>query len=77
MKLSKAQQEVVDKMRDGWIIRYGNFIGLVKEDTKQLWGNIHPATFRALQKHGIVEYYKGEFPFSYYRLTEQYKNEQK
>lgn len=75
MKLSEAQQAVVDKMREGYLIRKGVFIGLVKDG--HLWGNIQPSTFNYLHENAIVEYFNGQYPFTYYQLTEQYKNEQK
>lgn len=74
MKLSKAQQEVVDRMREGWTLVYHGkgfwtFRGI---DGKRIneWGltgaiNALGRKKVIFEEHGI------------YRLTEQYKNEQK
>lgn len=71
MKLSKAQQEVVDKMREGWILH--STTALTKNGEKKQF--ISRATYRALWNKEVIELEPGFL--SICRLTEQYKNEQK
>lgn len=76
MKLSKAQQEVVDKMRDGWELRLSEtgrtylINGLQSINTRQ-------NTFASLRHRMVIEMRSSYMNGWVYRLTEQYKNEQK
>lgn len=81
MKLSKAQQEVVDKMREGqqlvlifssWINRSPTY------DLNEV--RVNSRTIESLKDNKVIEYSHkthGGNIRHYYRLTEQYKNEQK
>lgn len=75
MKLSKAQQEVVDKMREGWELR------LREPDFPYLHHggsiNVNRSTFKALKYRSIIERCGTYINGYVYRLTEQYKNERK
>ena len=66
MKLSKAQQDVVDKMRDGWLL-YSPF--LLKKDGERQW--IRYATYQALDQKGVIE--KIDKTNNVYQLTEKYR----
>lgn len=77
MKLSKAQQEVVDKMRDGW------YYCLIGNDSPQMLVfrlafsktivGMHKGIFKSLLHKGIIERTTYDGFTAEYRLTEQYK----
>lgn len=67
MKLSKAQQEVVDKMREGYVF---NGYAFVKGNDAFL---VDKQTLPALMKKEVIEWIGN----GSYDLTEQYKNERK
>lgn len=78
MKLSAAQQAVVDKMRDGWILRaaYGPWGGISlrspdnTESAKVGWN-----TFEALKTRGILkDSGKSRLLATTYRLTKEWRN---
>lgn len=75
MKLSKAQQSVVEKMRDGLYITFvkGTYPYAYIVQGKRL--NIK--TFLSLRDKGIIESTNNKSTYEDYRLTEQYKNEQR
>lgn len=79
MKLSKAQQEVVDKMREGWDIHYNTNFGScrLRHNLYSAFPRINPRVFTCLESKKVIEQYKYSYPTRVYRLTEQYKNEQK
>jgi hypothetical protein len=72
MKLSKTQQEIVDKMREGWELRLSEShkVYLQKDGYKE---RARQDTFYSLKYRKVVEmggtYMNGQI----YRLTEQYK----
>jgi hypothetical protein len=68
MKLSKAQQAVVGKMREGWELH--TTTALTKEGTVQF---ISRATYNALWNKYVIELKPGSL--SICRLTEQYKTQ--
>lgn len=75
MKLSKAQQEVVDKMREGYAIFYGytnDWLRKGNSNSTSVW----KSTTNSLLKRGIIEPVPGSQP-ACYRLTEQYKTKNK
>lgn len=76
MKLSKAQQEVVDKMREGWELHVysTNSLWLCKDGKRDLSHTVWYGTFFSLKEKGIIYQIPGGFPHVY-RLTEQYKTE--
>lgn len=81
MKLSKAQQEVVDKMREGWELCYvpkKNRYYLIKSTgaTEFTKGTTY-SIFRPLLHEGAIEFDYSEKGRLVYRLTEQYKTKQK
>ena len=65
MKLSKVQQEVVDKMREGWVLHHPQCL---KRGDEKHWISI--ATARALDRLGIIERKPGFITI--YQLTEKY-----
>lgn len=77
MKLSKAQQEVVDKMRKGAIIFQNMYTGRVWIRDKQ--GNnsdMNINCYMALRRNKIIVLVGYSEGFNeHYRLTEQYKTE--
>lgn len=68
MKLSKAQQAVVDKMREGWIM-YSNYIQL--NGDPECYMPITNRLFFKMIRSGIIEI-ELQYP-SIYQLTQQYK----
>ena len=77
MKLSKAQQDVMDKMREGWIIINASIPEapiLVKKVMPQAMLNIN--TFYILLRSGIIERYDDSFPEPY-QLTEKYRSNER
>lgn len=68
MKLSKAQQAVVDKMREGWTMYSGHI--QLHGDT-ECYSPITNRLFFKMIRSGIIEI-KSQYP-TIYRLTEQYK----
>lgn len=78
MKLSKAQQEVVDKMREGAIIYQNSFSGRVWMRKDSLNYGINSNTYMALRRNGVIRSIGWvDMHNEYFGLTEQYKNEQK
>lgn len=75
MKLSKAQQEVVDNMREQWDIHYNTVFGtcwmrnILCGSSKR----IHPKVFASLEEKKVIERRGFMYPIRTYRLTEQYK----
>lgn len=73
MKLSKAQQAIVDKMREGWDLkrdRAGSY--LIKEGKRII--RLFDITVDALERGNVIEPCPGPIPpYFIYRLTEQYK----
>jgi hypothetical protein len=67
MKLSKAQQEVVDKMREGWECHHPYYL---KRGDEKHWISI--ATTRVLDRLGIIERKPGFLTI--YQLTEKYRS---
>lgn len=79
MKLSKAQQEVVDKMREGYRLHHSNFTGSIWLRKDGINSYITRVTFNALRKKGVVKQQPVDIGRlqAEYRLTEQYKTKQK
>lgn len=79
MKLSKSQQQVVDKMRDGWELGYSS--GFFTRSWLQKNGigkggetiNVRVNTFLLLRDKNVIEKSRSAYPTDVYRLTEQYK----
>ncbi len=74
MKLSKAQQEVVNKMRAGWGLKFSSFSGgyLYKPNYDRIC--IATGTIKALITRVVIENTaEGNNYAAIYRLTEQYK----
>jgi len=69
MKLSKAQQEIVDKMREGWTL-YSTHISWKVDPI--CFKSINIKTLNFLLVNGIIEY-KSMYPHIY-QLTEKYLN---
>lgn len=77
MKLSKAQQEVVDKMRDGWELFFTSTAFVyMRHPFKKGYLDVSYNTFRSLINRAVIHITDKTSP-QVYRLTEQYKNEQK
>jgi hypothetical protein len=83
MKLSKAQQEVVDKMREGWELKKSNWSSnywwLSNEASEQFVPNIRlrHTTAKALIELGLIELReKGKtiHEADTYQLTEKYRS---
>lgn len=73
MKLSKAQQEVVDKMQEGCIIQEGIKLHFLRRVIGEPYINtIWPNTTRSLLKRGIIEKVPDFFP-TVYQLTQKYR----
>lgn len=77
MKLSKAQQEVVDKMREGWELKkdgagvylYHETVGIQK---------VRDSTQNALYLMDVISCVPGpEPPYANYQLTEKYRSNEK
>ena len=66
-KLTKAQQAVVDKMREGWVLH--TTTALTKKGEQKSF--ISTATYRALWNKDVIELETGFSTIC--RLTEQYK----
>ena len=72
MKLSKEQQKVVDKMRQGWVLYYGFSNDWLRKDGRQTF-DVWRATTNSLLKRGVIEPIGGSFPAAY-ELTEKYRS---
>lgn len=80
VKLSKAQQLVVDRMNDGWSL--GKDSGLRGRAWMQHGGlgrggksaDVHISTFYVLCKLGAIKSPAYHFPTTEYVLTEEYTN---
>lgn len=68
--LSKAQQEVVNKMREGWEL-HPPF--MMKKEYQKHW--IRYSTFCALRQKGVVETMSGTN--NIYQLTEKYRTNER
>jgi hypothetical protein len=74
MKLSKVQQVVVDKMRQGWELR------LLESGNAYLTGknyeqhDVHKHTFNSIRRWGIVERRGSYINGWIYQLTEKYRS---
>lgn len=83
MKLSKAQQEVVDKMQEGWELAISEGFYATSWIQKNGIGkgcesqDVRLSTAKCLANKCVVEVSGQRYPFTYYRLTEQYKNKPK
>jgi len=84
MKLSKAQQEVVDKMREGWIFKKGNFNGccwIINPHDQHLHSiTVSKATFKALYTQDVIHptfHSKSIHEPDIYQLTEKYRSNDK
>jgi len=79
MKLSKAQQEVVDKMREGWEMKKSNWTPntwWIKYFTSHI--PVRHTTAEKLKKIGIIELDKKGATLhepDIYHLTEQHKTQ--
>jgi hypothetical protein len=74
MKLSKAQQEVVDKMREGWELKKDNAGYYLWHKTPSV-KTIRDCTFHCLLRQEILKLVPGiPPPFATYQLTEKYRN---
>jgi len=74
MKLSKSQQDVVDKMKEGWTIHGGCFM----RDKRGILQKINTHTFYSLITKGIIKavsniFYNKAYETDY-QLTEKYIN---
>lgn len=83
MKLSKAQQEVVDKMRDGWELRKSNWtpdkwwLTHIISDMYTPSVTVRHTTAKKLKDGGIIKLDRKSDSIhnpDIYGLTEQYKN---
>jgi|GEM_PF-5558493 len=76
MKLSKVQQEVVDKMRCGWemVINYnwGEYYITYWETRER--EDISFKMHLQLLKYGVIKYKNAEGRLSIYQLTEKYRS---
>jgi hypothetical protein len=70
MKPSKAQQEVVDKMREGYRIRYDTASQKAYIDGVRF----SYATFCGIIRKGVIEECEYKYPNKIYQLTEKYRN---
>lgn len=77
-KLSKAQQEVVDKMREGSVLANVFPMNISRKSYYELDGyRLNELTIDSLIKKNVVEYSHkkhGGITYHYYRLTEKFKN---
>lgn len=72
MKLSKAQQTIIDMMDEGWLL----FDRHIKHPECDFTTSVQTVTVKSLLRKNIIE--MSAHPLNnVYRLTEQYKNEQK
>lgn len=72
-KLSKAQQAVVDKMREGWELFFtSNYCITIRHYALRGYWPVWHATFKSLIKNGVIEPGEETTP-QVYRLTKQYK----
>jgi hypothetical protein len=83
MKLSKAQQEIVDKMREGWALgkssAWGKNSCWIQNGGPGKGGetrHISISTLKCLLESGAIEQIEHRYPTAIYQLTEKYrKNE--
>lgn len=68
MKLSKAQQAVIDMLREGWRLK----LYCILHPECDFSTSVQKITFRSLIKRGIIKY---NAQSGYYILTEQYKTQ--
>ena len=80
MKLSKAQQAVVDLMREGWSLCSSTSISIsgiwLQEYGCGCGGQtqkVNAHTFFALKKRGVIEIQSNQFPTSCHRLTKEWR----
>ena len=75
MKLSKAQQEIVDNMREHWDVHYNIFFGTCWLRNIICGGSkrIDKRVFTSLKSKKVIEERGFMYPIRTYRLTEQYK----
>lgn len=74
MKLSKAQQAVVEMMREGWELSLVDLSSIncrLRKDGKKI--RVMEKTVRSLYKQRIIHTDKIVLAITYYLLTEQYK----
>lgn len=76
MKLSKAQQEVVGKMREGYCIRFSGVGVAYLYSQKHNRIDIRLNTFAALIRGNVVECRGKYINGMIYHLTKQYKSKQ-
>lgn len=78
VKLSKAQQEVVDKMREGWRLTRDDFWWWSMHD-KLKPAIVKSTTIHKLVEYGVLELVEKSILLKHeeYRLTEQYKTKHK
>lgn len=76
IQLSKAQQEVVDKMKEGWRLDYNTNYGavLLSKSTEMSWIKINRRVFTCLESKKIIEKCGYSYPTRYFNLTEKYLN---
>lgn len=75
MKLSKAQQAVVDKMREGWKLFHSSDAFIILRHPEQKgYDRVWYSTYYSLKRHGVIGVVAGTTP-AVYHLSEQYKTE--
>jgi len=75
MKLSKNQREIVERMRDGYLLKYNGIThhywltksGFRSQD--QNITNVHKSTIKALNRRGLLKQIFYDFPVRKYTLT--------
>lgn len=76
MKLSKVQQEVVDKMREGWELKHYRIedVATITNSKLQIADLVQLRTVSSLIKKRVIM--EEGILYTEYRLTEQYKPKQ-
>lgn len=80
MKLSKAQQEVVDKMREGWVLKRLHYKWYLSSVSSINYMKVSDQTINKLTGLGVIECQEQNAirnTADIYRLTEHHKNQQK
>lgn len=75
-KLSKAQQDLVDKMREGWVLKRDNAGSYLIKDGAIM--NLFDRTVNVLLNLDVIAPVPGpQPPYYIYQLTEKYRSNEK